>query len=94
MYEVAEVEGSNSWITFWKVTMPMLAPMLIVNVFYTVVDNMISYSNEMFRLIDTYTNNLYFDEAAAMAILNFIVIMFMVLIIYLFGNRHIHYAVD
>lgn len=94
MYEVAEVEGSNSWITFWRVTMPMLAPMLIVNVFYTVVDNMISYSNEMFRLIDTYTNNLYFDEAAAMAILNFIVIIFMVLIIYLFGNRHIHYAVD
>ena len=94
MYEVAQVEGSNGWITFWKVTMPMLAPMLIVNVFYTLVDNMISYSNEMFRLIDTYTNNLYFDEAAAMAIINFIVIMLMVLLIYLFGNRRIHYAVD
>ena len=94
MYEVAQVEGSNGWITFWKVTMPMLAPMLIVNVFYTLVDNMISYSNEMFRLIDTYTNNLYFDEAAAMAIINFIVIMLMVLLIYLSGNRRIHYAVD
>ena len=94
MYEVAQVEGSNGWITFWKVTMPMLAPMLLVNVFYTHVDNMISYSNDMFRLIDTYTNNLYFDEAAAMAILNFIVIMLMVLLIYLFGNRRIHYAVD
>ena len=94
MYEVAQVEGSNVWITFWKVTMPMLAPMMIVNVFYTLVDNMISYSNGMFRLIDTYTNNLYFDEAAAMAILNFMVIMLLVLIIYLVGNRRIHYAVD
>lgn len=94
MYEVAEVEGSNSWVTFWKVTVPMLAPMLIVNIFYTVVDNMISYSNPMFQLIDSYTNNLYFDQAAAMAIINFVVIMCMVLLIYLFGNRRIHYAVD
>lgn len=94
MYEVAEVEGSNAWVTFWKVTMPMLAPMLIVNVFYTVVDNMISYSNDMFRLIDSYSNGLLFDQAAAMAILNFIVIMLMVVIIYLIGNRHIHYTAD
>lgn len=94
MYEVAEVEGSNAWVTFWKVTMPMLAPMLIVNVFYTVVDNMISYSNDMFQLIDSYSNGLLFDQAAAMAILNFVVIMAMVLLIYLVGNRHIHYTAD
>ena len=94
MYEVAEVEGSNAWVTFWKVTMPMLAPMLIVNVFYTVVDNMISYSNDMFRLIDSYSNGLLFDQSAAMAILNFVVIMAMVLLIYLIGNRHIHYTAD
>lgn len=94
MYEVAEVEGSNAWVTFWKVTMPMLAPMLIVNVFYTVVDNMISYSNDMFQLIDSYSNGLLFDQAAAMAILNFVVIMAMVLLIYLIGNRHIHYTAD
>ena len=94
MYEVAQVEGSNSWITFWKVTMPMLAPMLVVNVFYTIVDTMISYSNDMFKLIDTYSNNLYFDEASAMAILNFIVIMLLVGVVWLVGNRHIYYAVD
>lgn len=94
MYEVAQVEGSNSWITFWKVTMPMLAPMLVVNVFYTIVDTMISYSNDMFKLIDTYSNNLYFDEASAMAIINFIVIMILVGVVWLVGNRHIYYAVD
>ena len=94
MYEVAQVEGSNSWITFWKVTMPMLAPMLVVNVFYTIVDTMISYSNNMFKLIDTYSNNLYFDEASAMAIINFIVIMLLVGVVWLVGNRHIYYAVD
>lgn len=94
LYEVADVEGSNSWTTFWKITVPMLAPMLVVNVFYTVVDNMISYSNAMFKLIDTYTNQLKFDEAAAMAILNFIVIFVIVVAIYFIGNRYVHYAVE
>ncbi len=94
LYEVAEVEGSNSWTTFWKITVPMLAPMLVVNIFYTVVDNMISYSNAMFKLIDTYTNQLKFDEAAAMAILNFAVIFVFVVAIFVVGNRYVHYAVD
>ncbi len=94
LYEVADVEGSNSWTTFWKITVPMLAPMLVVNIFYTVVDNMISYSNSMFKLIDTYTNQLKFDEAAAMAILNFIVIFVIVVAIFLVGNKYVHYAVD
>lgn len=94
LYEVASVEGSNGWTTFWKITVPMLAPMLVVNIFYTVVDNMISYSNEMFKLIDTYTNALKFDEAAAMAILNFLVLLIVVIAVYAIGNRYVHYAVD
>ncbi|MBR7132007.1 MAG: sugar ABC transporter permease [Clostridia bacterium] len=94
LYEVANVEGSNGWTTFWKVTVPMLAPMLIVNVFYTVVDNMISFSNEMFKLIDGYLNNLKFDEAAAMAIINFVIVFVMVILIYVIGNKSVYYAVD
>ena len=94
LYEVANVEGSNGWTTFWKITVPMLAPMLVVNIFYTVVDNMISYSNQMFKLIDTYTNQLKFDEVAAMSIINFIVIFVVVILIYAIGNKCVYYAVD
>lgn len=94
LYEVAAVEGSNGWVTFWKVTVPMLAPMLVVNIFYTVVDNMISYSNEMFKLIDSYTNELKFDSASAMALINFVVLFIAVFIIYSVGNHYVHYAVD
>ncbi len=94
LYEVANVEGSNGWTTFWKITVPMLAPMLVVNVFYTVVDNMISYSNQMFKLIDVYTNQLKFDEVAAMSIINFIVIFVVVILIYAIGNKCVYYAVD
>ena len=94
LYEVAHVEGADGWSTFWKITVPMLAPMMIVNIFYTVVDNMISYSNPMFKLIDQYTRNLEFDVAAAMALLNFLVLLIAVVIIFIIGNRYVHYSVD
>ncbi len=94
MYEVASVEGSNAWVTFWKVTVPMLAPMLLVNIFYTIVDNAINYSNQMFALIDKNTQNLNFDVTAAMAIVNFIVVFVIVLIIFVIGNKKVHYTVD
>lgn len=94
LYEVANVEGSNGWTTFWKITVPMLAPMLVVNIFYTVVDNMISYSNSMFKLIDDYMNALKFDQAAAMSVICFAVIFIAVVLIYIIGNRYVYYAVD
>ncbi len=94
LYEVAHVEGADGWTTFWKITVPMLAPMMIVNIFYTVVDTMISYSNPMFKLIDKYTSSLEFDIVAAMAILNFLVLLIAVVIIYVVGNRYVHYSVD
>ena len=94
LYEVAHVEGADGWTTFWKITVPMLAPMMIVNIFYTIVDNMISYSNPMFKLIDQYTKNLEFDVVAAMAILNFFVLLIAIVIVYVIGNRFVHYSVD
>ena len=94
LYEVANVEGSNGWTTFWKITVPMLAPMLVVNIFYTVVDNMISYSNSMFKLIDDYMNALKFDQAAAMSVICFAFIFIAVVLIYIIGNRYVYYAVD
>ncbi len=94
MYEVASVEGSNAWVTFWKVTVPMLAPMLLVNIFYTIVDNAINYSNPMFALIDKNTQNLKFDVTAAMAIVNFIIVFVIVIAVFVIGNRKVHYTVD
>lgn len=94
LYEVANVEGSNGWTTFWKITVPMLAPMLVVNIFYTVVDNMISYSNSMFKLIDDYMNALKFDQAAAMSVICFALIFIAVVLIYIIGNRYVYYAID
>jgi hypothetical protein len=38
IYESCQVEGATAWETFWKITLPMISPMILVNAIYTVVD--------------------------------------------------------
>lgn len=41
LYEVAKIEGATPYETFWKVTFPMVSPLIITNVVYTVVDSFV-----------------------------------------------------
>ncbi|MBO4390692.1 MAG: sugar ABC transporter permease [Lachnospiraceae bacterium] len=41
LYEVARIEGATTYETFWKVTLPMVSPLIITNVVYTVVDSFV-----------------------------------------------------
>ena len=39
IYESCQIDGATSWETFWKVTLPMISPMILVNAVYTVIDS-------------------------------------------------------
>lgn len=38
LYEVAKIEGATSYESFWKITFPMVSPLILTNVVYTIVD--------------------------------------------------------
>ncbi|MCL1862825.1 MAG: sugar ABC transporter permease [Defluviitaleaceae bacterium] len=38
MYEVAQIEGATGYEGFWKITIPMVSPLILTNVVYTIVD--------------------------------------------------------
>lgn len=92
LYEVCRVEGANAWVTFWKVTLPLISPMLIVNIMYTIIDNYISYSNPMFQYIQKVSGRVDFAYASAMSLVNFLVIFLMIGIVYLILNRRVYYV--
>lgn len=93
-YEVAQIEGATLWESFWKVTMPSIKPMILVNVIYTIIDNFISYSNPMFQKIQVSMSKIDFGYAAAMTMINFVVLLLVILIVYYLINRKTDYIVN
>ena len=55
IYEACSIDGASGWETFWKVTFPMISPMILVNGVYTIIDSFTSESN----IVMTYINNVY-----------------------------------
>lgn len=41
LYEVAEIEGATAYETFWKITFPMVSPLILTNIVYTIVDSFV-----------------------------------------------------
>ncbi len=53
IYESCQVEGASAWETFWKITFPMISPMILVNAIYTIIDSFTSGSNTVMQFIDS-----------------------------------------
>ncbi len=51
IYESCQIDGASGWETFWKVTFPMISPIILVNVVYTIIDAFTSASNQVMQYI-------------------------------------------
>ncbi len=51
IYESCHMDGASPWETFWKITFPMISPMILVNAVYTIIDSFTSQSNQIMTFI-------------------------------------------
>ena len=76
IYESCDIDGATAWETFWKITFPMISPMILVNAIYTVIDSFTSQSNQVMTYIST-----VYDQAggnvlsSAMAWIYFLIVL-------------------
>ena len=81
IYESCKIDGATSWETFWKITFPMISPMILVNGIYTIIDSFTNSQNVVMAYIaDTYSKG---SEvlSSAMAWIYFLIVIVVVAII-------------
>lgn len=89
--EAANIEGATSWEFFWKITFPMVSPMILANLVYTVIDAFVFTDNEVMQYVLTMQTNREYGLSAAMAWIYFAVICGILGIIVAIVNRFVCY---
>ncbi len=92
LYEASDMEGATGWENFWKITFPMISPLILVNSIYTIIDAFTSSDNEMMSTIkNTIFSEVKYGFGSAMAWIYFLTIGIVVLIVGKFISGKVFY---
>lgn len=92
IFEAASVEGLTSWEMFWKITLPMISPQILVNTIYTIVD---SFTNERYTVLP-YIQKISFSNAdyglgSAMSFVYFLCTIILIGLVSLIISKFVFY---
>jgi ABC-type sugar transport system permease subunit len=88
IYEAAQIEGATGWETFWKITFPMISPMILVNAVYTLIDAFTKSGNTVMQYIK---GELFPHEKSAMYWIYFGIVMLLVALVAAVASTFIFY---
>ncbi|GAA0361751.1 sugar ABC transporter permease [Alkalibacterium iburiense] len=94
VYEAAAIDGASAWESFWKITLPSLFPMILVNIVYTTVMYSVSGLNQIISHIQGHMFQLEtgFGYSSALSWIYFLLIVIILVvftvIISLFNKRY------
>jgi len=76
LYEASTVEGATGWENFWKITFPMVSPLVLVNVVYSVIDSFTKPTNDVMGIINNMAfAQLDFGGSSAAALVYFLLVI-------------------
>lgn len=90
VYEAAKMEGATGYEAFWKITLPMLSPLILVNLIYTIIDSF-ARSPITDLIMETGFDTFNFGLSSAMAWIYFLSIMIILALSYFIISKHIFY---
>lgn len=92
--EAASMEGATGWEFFWKVTFPMISPMILANLIYTVIDTFIDSENPVMSIVLAQSRGLRYGLSAAMAWIYFLIVAVALAIIVAIVSKFVFYEND
>ena len=92
IYESCSIDGATGWETFWKITFPMISPMILVNAVYTIIDSFTTNQNTVMRFIDgIYTQSNGKEISSAMSWMYFLIVILIVAIVAAIASAFVFY---
>lgn len=92
LYEAAHMEGATGWEAFWKITFPLVSPLLLVNVVYTIVDSFTAADNALLELIQNSAwSGAGFGVSTAMSWIYFAAVLAILAVTIILLGRRVHY---
>jgi ABC-type sugar transport system permease subunit len=68
LYESAYCDGATEWEMFWKITIPMISPVILLNIVYTIVNSFTDASNPIVQMVMKLGfTDMQFEYAAAIS---------------------------
>ncbi len=91
LYEAAKIDGATEWETFWKVTIPMISPIMLLVMVYTLVASFTDLSNPLLAYMQTFGFlNAEFEYAAAMGWIYFAFIGVVIALVFVVMRKYMH----
>lgn len=91
LYESAKIEGCTAWETFWKITFPMISPLILVNWIYGIVDYAMCSDNALITYIEGFRTSLDYGFASAMSLVYSLCVVAIVGVSALIISRMVYY---
>ncbi len=92
LFEASYIEGATKWEVFWKISLPMVSPLILVSVIYCIIDSFTNVSNPVIsRIHSSAYDSLNFGLSSAMAWSYMLIILAVLGIVYKLVSRFIFY---
>ena len=92
IYESVQIDDASAWETFWKITFPMISPMILVNAVYTIIDSFTTDSNVVMRFISgIYQETNGEVVSSAMAWMYFLIVLAIIGIVSAIMSAYVFY---
>lgn len=95
LYESAKCDGATPWEMFWKITFPLMTPVLLLNGIFTLVDSFADMRNNVMRYIQKVAfTDIEFGYAAALGWIYFVFVFLLIVLIFTLTHKRVFYAGD
>lgn len=97
LYEAAKVEGATKYEMFWKITIPMVSPIILTAIVYTVVDSFATSSIIQFMTVNSQGTTMATNQPglySAISIIYFLTNALIILIAFLLMKKVVFYYDD